>query len=231
MPNTTMTPQSQPMTQAGLIELRTLIDKAKAGDRTALPRLREYLDINPNLWQLQGNIGVQAQAAWVKLIAGSNLYLQEVTVRKINAMKREYVGKNPTPMESLLVERIIMAWLQLAYVEACEAQHPETNIRWAEFQLKRQAQAEKQLRSAIDALNNLRKSQKTITVEVRQAETTPTTRPVMPEAYGGEISTYTGPTNRIKDLIPGPTTKPINGSNGKMNGHARFSDLEPTTIK
>jgi len=118
----------------------------------------------------------------------------------------------------LLIERIVIAWLQVAYYDAREAQQPEANIRLAELQLKRQAQAEKQLRATIKALADLRKAQKPITAKAQQAaSTTPTTRPIVPMPVHDAIPTYNGPTNRIKDLI-NRVNGQSNGMNGKLNG-------------
>lgn len=200
-----------------------MIDRAKKGDRTALPRLREYLELNPSLWERPGNVGLQAQAAWIRLIAGPNLHLQEVTARKINAMKREYAGDAPTPMESLLVERIVTAWLRLAYVEAREALCHETSIKWAQLQMQRQAQAERQFRAAIDALANLRKAQKTITVELRQPTTVPLVEPIIAKPINGEQSAING--HAVRQQKVNGTAKPVNRLNGAINGHhSRFGD-------
>ena len=42
--------KDQPPTPEALTELRAIVAKAKGGDETALPRLRELLDAHPRIW-------------------------------------------------------------------------------------------------------------------------------------------------------------------------------------
>jgi hypothetical protein len=150
--------------------------------------------------------------------------------RKVNELKQAWAGDNPTPMESLLVERITMAWLQLAYLEAREAQHYETSLRWARLQMQRQAQAERQFRAAIDALTVLRKTQKTITVEFRQPAVVQHPAPIIAGPVNGEEPATTN--GHAMQPAPVNGIKPINRVNGFMNGHNRLNDvLEPATSK
>lgn len=130
-------------------ELQNLIARAKKGDVSALPRLRKYLADNDFLWRTAGNIGVQAQAAWAKLTCGRNLYLQECLVQRTNALKHELTGESPTPIEKLLVERIVTGWLQLGFLETREAQQGEQQVRWAEHLRRRQDQVFRQYMTSL----------------------------------------------------------------------------------
>lgn len=207
--------EMKPEQQAAVVELQGLLKRAKTGDLSAVPRLREYLDLNPILWKHPGDVGLQAQAAWIKLIAGKNLHLRECVVRRINAWKRELAGNSPAPLEVLLIERVIAAQLRLAYIEACEAQHDEQSIRWAEFNLKKQIHAERQLRAAVDALEAVRKASRPITVELRQPVAVP-----QPEPTADGMSN--GNTRKAAHANHVPTNGvavPINRINGSHNGN------------
>ena len=188
--------------------LRQLVDRAKAGDTSAVPMLREMLDANPCLWKLPGNVAVQAQAAWVERLAGPDLHLRECAVRWINQLKLAVGGPSPAPLESLLVERVVMATLQLAYVESTQAQQPG-DLRWAEFQLKRQAQAERQLRAAIDALQTLRRTAKPIMVELRQPAVAPVPEPIVAAPGNGEMPPVINGT--ASKSVPANAERPLNG--------------------
>src|SRR3954469_3651023 len=64
-----------------LAELRAVVAKAKAGDAGVLPRLRAILDNNVELVEYYGDLGRHAEAAWLALVGGNNLYLKETLAR------------------------------------------------------------------------------------------------------------------------------------------------------
>jgi hypothetical protein len=103
-------------------ELRRLVARAEQGDEAALPELRKRLAADATLWDVFGNLSRHAEASLIALAAGSNLHLRECLVRKLAAMKQDLESPSPTPLESLLVERVTMTWLGLAYYEAVQAQ-------------------------------------------------------------------------------------------------------------
>jgi hypothetical protein len=45
-------------------DLKGLVQRAQAGDRTACPALREYLDAHHEVWQEAGDLVKQAEEAW-----------------------------------------------------------------------------------------------------------------------------------------------------------------------
>ena len=135
-----------------MAELQDLVERARSGDRSAVPRLREYLDCNEQLWRNCGSVAVQAQASWINGTVGPDLHLRECMGKQINRMKQELCGDSPTPLEALLVERIVTCWLHLGYLEAREAQSPETSERWFKLRMERYAMAERQFRGAVNAL-------------------------------------------------------------------------------
>ncbi len=103
-------------------ELARLLARAEQGDRSVLPQLREALDANAPVWQHYGDLAGQAQASLVTLAAGPNLLMAESLLRKLAAMKAELGGESAPPLERLLVERVVMTWLQTAYYDALAAQ-------------------------------------------------------------------------------------------------------------
>jgi hypothetical protein len=221
----TKTP-NQPTEEEGLAELNSLVRRAKSGDRTAVPRLRQYLDLNPPLWHHAGDVGLQAQAAWIDLICGQNLHMRECLVRRLNEMKQGLVGDTkPSPLEVLLIERIAVAWLQVSYLDAHAVQCNEMSIRWAEFQLKRQAQAEKQYRSVIDALQTCRRVLRPISVEIHQAPAASPPAPIIAGTANGDqpavddVQPVSAPTKRTNGF-----SVPVNRITS-VNGHNRVSEL------
>lgn len=140
--------------------LDQLIERAQDGDLSALPDLRRWLVQEPALWQQCGDLAKHAELAWLRLVAGKNLVLQESMPRKLAEMKSKLGGAEPTALERLLVERIVICWLQVhhADVEAASGQrasaaHPAT----AEQLRKRIASAQRFYLQAIKQLALVRK--------------------------------------------------------------------------
>src|SRR3954453_5441618 len=106
-------------------ELRQLVARAEQGDDSALPALRRLLDNTPALWREYGDLARQAELAWLRLMCGSNLALRESLLRKAAELKAELGGEAQPPLEKLLVERVVLCWLQVHYADVRLAQLKE----------------------------------------------------------------------------------------------------------
>ena len=53
----------------------------------------------------------------VSLVSGKDLHRSECMYRKVKSLRQELAGPAPTPMEKLLVERIISSWLETSYFD------------------------------------------------------------------------------------------------------------------
>jgi hypothetical protein len=137
-----------------LAEIRVVIAKAKAGDVGVLPQLREILDRWPALAQHYGALARQAEAAWVSLAAGSNLYLRETMKRAADAQRAELTRPGALPIENLLVERVVACALQMNYFSEKEASALAAGgcYRQLHYQSKRIGQAQRMYHAAIGAL-------------------------------------------------------------------------------
>jgi hypothetical protein len=99
-----------------------LLKRATKGDKTVLPELRRLLDAEPWLWQQAGDLSVQAERSWISMVAGENLVASESAPRKMDALRRELAGPNPSVLERLLVDRVVLCWFQVNYCETLFAQ-------------------------------------------------------------------------------------------------------------
>jgi hypothetical protein len=137
--------------------LRQLVQRAEQGDLTVLPLLRAALDEEPKLWRHYGDLSLQAQASLVKLVGGTNLLLTESLVRKLAELKTELAGSSPSPLEQLLVDRVVACWLQVAYADALFAQVRDVPVaQGAELQ-RRQDAAHRRYLQALKTLATVRR--------------------------------------------------------------------------
>ena len=138
-------------------DLNLLVQRARKGDETVLPQLREMLDTRPELWQHFGNLAVHAREAWLRVISADDLALRESTARKAEALARELAGPEPSVVEKLLAERAALCWMQLAHADALAAQSLSQSRQHADFWAKRQSGAHRRYLSSLAALVTLRR--------------------------------------------------------------------------
>jgi hypothetical protein len=110
-------PQQKHEENMSLDEVTHLVHQGMAGDRTVLPALRALLDHRPALWEHTQGLATQVERSWLRVIAGNDLVTQEVLSRQAALMKAQLAGPAPTPLEQLLVERIVVCWLQVQQAE------------------------------------------------------------------------------------------------------------------
>lgn len=91
--------------------LRALVKRAESGDTKSLPELRRLVE-HPGVNSVIG-LARRVRDQLLNKLAGHNLLVREMTVREIDAMRRELLGPSPSVIERLLVDEVVVAWLQL----------------------------------------------------------------------------------------------------------------------
>jgi hypothetical protein len=157
MSTATTTPPKQEGEDQVLERLQRLVQRAEQGDESVLGELRAALDVNPWVWQRYGDLAQQSQGAWLQLIAGRNLLLLESTQRKAAQLRAELAGPAPSPLERLLIERIVATWLQVHYSDASYAQLKGNSPAQHTAALQRQNSAQQRYLQAVRALATVRK--------------------------------------------------------------------------
>src|SRR5262249_48392568 len=78
--------------------------------------------------------------------------------RKLEQLRAELAGANPTPIERLLVERIVACWLQVQDADIRYAQSQrDCTLKQAEYYQRRMSHAHKRYLSALKTLALVRK--------------------------------------------------------------------------
>jgi hypothetical protein len=229
VPDKDPTPSSQPTKkELNLTPLQATVKLVERGHRELLPRLRAQLAAQPEIFRYVGDLGQQAQRAWVERIGGEgNDLLKESVVLYAEEMKEKLVGQSASRLEKLAAERIAAAWLETEYFRAWCAQHPEADgTTVGELYRKRHEAADRRLARALASLAMIKRLlPKTIEVQVIQK---PVAAPSPAPIIGGVL-------NGDQPMVNG-TPKPLNGVNrigGKLNGHHNRLEglLEPATVQ
>ena len=134
-----------------------LVKQAEKGDTNALKAIRaEY----PGVLDEVGDLAHQAELSLIRLAAGENELLRESLQRKTDTLRAELAGSGASPLEKLLIQRVVTCWLWCAYFDALYAQGLRDMTReWSEFHQRRQNYAHKRYLAAVKSLATVRRLQ------------------------------------------------------------------------
>jgi hypothetical protein len=97
-------------------ELKDVLRRATEGDESTLPVVREYLK-RPGALEAYGDMGRKAQQIFIRVFTGQSLVHGEAMLARLEQLRQELAGPDPTPLERLLAERIVACQLHLDYLE------------------------------------------------------------------------------------------------------------------
>jgi hypothetical protein len=149
--------QWSPEKSAEFIRLQQLVARGKAGDRSVIGELNEALDENSTLWKIAGDLYLNSVASWVKRIAGEDMFFQQSLFRTVDELGRALAEEEDGPPEQLLVQQVVLAWLQLGYAENRSAQTNEESVTIQRFLEQSLDRANRRHLKAITTLKNVRR--------------------------------------------------------------------------
>ncbi len=150
-----------------------LVKKAEKGDKKAVPDIREILEENPDLaWRY---IDFARIAEWhftERMSKDKDFASKEVLKRQLAAMREEIAGENPSPLERLLAERIVLTWQQIQLFEGLYASgmFKGGTISQGNYYQKRLDHTYRRHLSAIRTLAQIRKLGPAIQVNIAEKQ-------------------------------------------------------------
>jgi hypothetical protein len=94
-------------------EVQRLLLRAQEGDASVLPELHDVLENRPELWKQLGDLVAHCEEAVLGLAAGKSLLAKESIRKRMDGLKNELAGPKPSPLEKLLVDRVVLCWAQM----------------------------------------------------------------------------------------------------------------------
>jgi hypothetical protein len=95
-----------------LDELRTLSKKAEDGDKDARAELRRKLnEASPQVIARASDVGRRAHHLLIDTASAGDPLTQDALSGRLDMMREEIAGENPTPLEVLLTERVVSCWM------------------------------------------------------------------------------------------------------------------------
>jgi hypothetical protein len=104
-------------------ELKEILDRATAGDLAVLPELKRAFDENPELAATLGDLVGHAEMALLTLVAGPCLSVKEAIARQAADLRRRLLASAHSELERLLVDRIVISWLEVYHADIDLTQH------------------------------------------------------------------------------------------------------------
>ncbi len=105
-----------------LDELRELSERAEAGDAGAKKELKRAVrESSPEVIARASDVGRKAQHSLIGTVAGGDPLTEYALSGRLDMMREEVAGENPTPLESLLTERVVACWILVELFEALMA--------------------------------------------------------------------------------------------------------------
>src|SRR5262245_36967482 len=138
-------------------QIQALMKKAANGDKSTLPVLRELMKSPEAVDLLGGDLARETQLKLIDKLSGKNLLLKESIGKKLETMKAEIEGAQPTPIERLLVERITVCWLHVYYLEQRYSENECLRLDIGAYYERCLDHAHKRYLAAIRALAMVRK--------------------------------------------------------------------------
>lgn len=151
-------------------QLRELSDRVNSGERSALTELRTALDKYP--WMssvLGGNLAYQAETSLVNAMFDNQIAAKEALQRELEKKRAELSGENPTPIERLLIERVISCWLQVQHADLVVAQSKSVSHAAGDDNQRRQDRSNRRFLAAVKTLATVRRLALPIYVDVNVA--------------------------------------------------------------
>jgi hypothetical protein len=140
-----------------IADLQALVAQARAGDVEVLPALRHTLASQPQIWQQCADLGGNVLRRWIERLSLGDPLAEESLLLKVQAMKTEIGGTAPTPLEKLLVDRIVVCWLQLQQADGLASQIDALPPKMATVILRRQKHSHRQFLTAVQTLAIVRR--------------------------------------------------------------------------
>jgi len=134
-----------------------VIDRAEQGDRSVLPRLREILEHYPDIADELGDLTKMARFALRSRCRSDGLLLGEALEAREASLSAEIAGPNPTILERLLSDQVVLCWQHLRYLEIKYGQAQSYTLREGEYFERCLDRAQRRYLSAIKTLAQVRK--------------------------------------------------------------------------
>jgi hypothetical protein len=140
-------------------EVNEIAAKGREGDGEAVAKFRMLCRVDPEVGRRTTTALLEVTQTKIldELFDNHHRLSRTVLEAYLQRMGDDLAGSNPSAIERLLVDRVVLCWLQLYRADYDEAATPGQSVVMSRLRIHRQSQAHKRLLSAIKALADVRK--------------------------------------------------------------------------
>ena len=100
------------------LDVQQCIERARNGDETALPFLKEHIRKNPQLLADNADLATTTHHKWITLLSKNDLFKAQCLWDEIYHLKETLIQEgNGTTVEKLIIDQVISTYLQIYYHE------------------------------------------------------------------------------------------------------------------
>ncbi len=136
-----------------------LVERAERGDRDALQQVQEAQAAVPRLAPQVNILQSNAERSVLdSMVPDKQLYSRKMIEVQLADMRRELAGDHPSPLESLLVNRIVLCWLDSMAADTLLSQRMAAgcSLELGEFYQRRAERAQRQYLRAVQTYATVR---------------------------------------------------------------------------
>ncbi|MES2793559.1 MAG: hypothetical protein V4719_28355 [Planctomycetota bacterium] len=138
----------QPLTREGFDEL---VKRAEIGDADALAEIRQLMRADPKTWRPFGDLSENVRTMYLRLMVKGNIVARESLRLSLDELHRELHQGHPSALRKLLVDQILILWLDVHYQQTLSA-YPAEGKSQSEFLDKRASKSRKRYFAALEFL-------------------------------------------------------------------------------
>ena len=153
-------------TKKRLKELQILSDKAESGDKHARQELRRAVrESTPEVVAEASDLSSRSSRLLIKTVAADDPLLEEALETRLELMRSKILGVDPTPLEVLLVQRVVACWLVVELFEVLMSaqlyrdNHNRVPLSYLKHMIRWKESVQRRYLSAIKELARVRKLQ------------------------------------------------------------------------
>jgi hypothetical protein len=152
-----------PPARMGWDQFRALVKGAEVGDRASLDQLREalksgaYPSWSHSFVETYGDPATWLKRTLADVIGKKDLAIHEAIVMRLDQLRRDLEGAQPTPIETVLAERAALCWFIVHLYETSYMQAENMTINQAESRQRRIDAAHRRFLTAVATLARVRK--------------------------------------------------------------------------
>ncbi|PQO40372.1 hypothetical protein DTL21_00065 [Bremerella cremea] len=122
-----------------LEEFHRLVRLSRKGDDDAAEELQRIVRHHKDIWDPYADLNRHVEATLIEMISGGEVVLKESLRSKVDDLKDSIRGKADNPVDALLVDQIMISWLELRYTHMAtlQSQNGERDSRFWDAQYAR----------------------------------------------------------------------------------------------